>query len=189
MKKLLNIKSRFSSIKGFTLIELLIVIAILGILAAVILVAIDPVEQLAKGRDAGRKNAVSQLGRAITIYYTSKLAYPPIASWNTDLVASGEFKNFPGAQTPALLVGPLACASGNVANTTYCYKLDTTVPENPRYVVYTKMDSRAERSKGVCGQSFANTWYIYASSEGQSGIYCNATEPTPLTAFGGALLP
>ena len=40
--------------KGFTLIELLIVIAILGVLAVVILVAINPQEQLARGRGGGR---------------------------------------------------------------------------------------------------------------------------------------
>jgi prepilin-type N-terminal cleavage/methylation domain-containing protein len=39
---------------GFTLIELLIVIAILGVLAVVVLVAINPIEQLARTRDGGR---------------------------------------------------------------------------------------------------------------------------------------
>lgn len=37
---------------GFTLIELLIVMAILGVLAVVVLVAINPVQQLARTRDA-----------------------------------------------------------------------------------------------------------------------------------------
>ena len=38
--------------KGFTLIELLIVIGILGILAAGLQAAIDPIEQLKKGQDS-----------------------------------------------------------------------------------------------------------------------------------------
>jgi len=40
--------------KGFTLIELIVVIAIIGVLAGVLLIAINPAALLAKGRDAKR---------------------------------------------------------------------------------------------------------------------------------------
>ena len=46
--------------RGFTLIELLIVMAILGVLAVVVLVAINPIQQLARTRDTGRKSGVTQ---------------------------------------------------------------------------------------------------------------------------------
>jgi len=59
---------------GFTLIELLVVIAILGVLAGAILVAINPLEQLARGRDAGRKSTVDELGHATQAYYTAQNA-------------------------------------------------------------------------------------------------------------------
>src|SRR6266404_5357748 len=42
----------FKNKKGFTLIELLVVIAVLGVLATVVIAAINPFQQLMKGRDS-----------------------------------------------------------------------------------------------------------------------------------------
>ena len=159
---------KFLSPKGFTLIELLIVIAILGVLAAGVLVAIDPVEQLSRGRDTGRKSAVTQLGRALQAYYTANSAYPAIAGWNTTLINSGEIKVFP--TNPAGVTAP--CAGGTVVND-FCYKLNTT----PDIVVYTRMESKSEARKGTCGGVSANTWYVYSSADGKSGLLCQAGEP------------
>ena len=55
--------------KGFTLIELLIVIAVLGILAAGLLAAVDPFEQLKKGRDTSTRNVVVELHNAVIRYF------------------------------------------------------------------------------------------------------------------------
>lgn len=68
IKKLLGSKdssSDSSSSSGFTLIELLIVIAILGILAAGLLLAIDPAEKLRQGADTRVINDVSQTANKI----------------------------------------------------------------------------------------------------------------------------
>ena len=45
---------------GFTMIELLIVITILGILAVAVLSAINPIEQINRGRDTGRQSDAEQ---------------------------------------------------------------------------------------------------------------------------------
>lgn len=47
--------------QGFTLIELLIVIAIIGILAAIIFVAVDPARRLAEARNAERWSSVNSI--------------------------------------------------------------------------------------------------------------------------------
>lgn len=65
------IKSVPRKLKGFTLIELLIVIAILGILAAAVLVAINPTKRTGQARDAGRKNDIASIVTEVQAYYTT----------------------------------------------------------------------------------------------------------------------
>ena len=54
--------------RGFTLIELLIVIAIIGVLVAVIFVALDPAARLRQARDAVRQNDVGEILSAVKLY-------------------------------------------------------------------------------------------------------------------------
>lgn len=54
--------------KGFTLIELLIVIAIIGFLAAAILVAVDPVRRIHEARNARRSAEVNAILNAVLNY-------------------------------------------------------------------------------------------------------------------------
>ena len=61
---------------GFTLIELLVVITVLGVLATIVLLAVNPGEQLARAKDASRIEAVTQLSRALQAYYTANGVYP-----------------------------------------------------------------------------------------------------------------
>lgn len=80
--------------RGFTLIELLIVIAILGILAAAVLVAVNPAKRQKQARDAGRKSDVGQVATALQAYHTSPGSgiYP---AGLTALTASGDLKQLP----------------------------------------------------------------------------------------------
>ena len=74
--------------KSFTLIELLIVIAILGVLAAAVLVAINPGKRMGQARDAQRKNDLGQLKNALEAYNVVYGAYP-IGNWIGDAAAYG----------------------------------------------------------------------------------------------------
>lgn len=59
-----NIKNR----KGFTLIELMVVIGIIAILAAVVIVAVNPARQFASARDRERQAEILALTNAIYQY-------------------------------------------------------------------------------------------------------------------------
>ena len=54
--------------QGFTLIELLVVIGIIGILAAIVLVAVNPGRQFAQARDTQRRSDLYALTNAIYQY-------------------------------------------------------------------------------------------------------------------------
>lgn len=63
-------------VKGFTLIELLIVIALLGALAVGLLAAVDPFEQLKKGRDTSTRNTAAEFFNASIRYYSQRSRFP-----------------------------------------------------------------------------------------------------------------
>src|SRR3990167_5763433 len=63
--------ARKKFLRGFTLIELLIVIAILGILAAAVLVAINPGKRTRQAQDEKRKNDIGALATEMQGYYTT----------------------------------------------------------------------------------------------------------------------
>lgn len=54
--------------KGFTLIELLVVIGILGVLLAIVLIAINPARQFAQANNTARRSDVNTLLNAIHQY-------------------------------------------------------------------------------------------------------------------------
>ena len=92
MKKLL---SKFSPSKGFTPIELLIVIAILGVLAAVLIALLDPGDKIKAANDTKVLQDIREVYGANQRYVSLNSANGTIAT----LVSSGELKLFPSAPT------------------------------------------------------------------------------------------
>lgn len=183
LKKLFNplstLNSQFSISKGFTLIELLVVIAVLGVLAAIVLLAVNPGEQLARARDTNRISAITQIGRALQSYYTvqSPASYPPVStsSFNS-LTTSQDMKAVPVnpsyGTTPAVnCVAPnLQSATTPVSN--YCYMLDAAGTES---LVYGRMESTLNNNK--CSATSNIAWFVFNTSLGRAGIFCKATAP------------
>ena len=90
--------------KGFTLVELLIVIALLGVIATIVIAAINPIEQANRASDSGMKADASNLVSALQRYYTGQNAYP----WNS---SAGTYKT-PGAAYPWTDAAALDAAEG-----------------------------------------------------------------------------
>jgi prepilin-type N-terminal cleavage/methylation domain-containing protein len=159
--------------KAFTLIELLIVIAILGVLAVVVLVAINPAEQLARTRDAGRISAVAQLGHAVQAYYTGQDATFPTegATWGQDLIDAGEISVMPGA----IAYGGTITACTTNAHNDFCYDEDATNDNGA--VVYARLESASQNNKcdTVGGEG---AYAAFSTYDGRGGVVCGTSEPT-----------
>ncbi len=154
------LKSAPKKFKGFTLIELLIVIAILGILAAAVLVAINPGRRTRQARDAQRKNDIGSIATDLQAYYTTPGAgvYPvtgsticsgsPNTSGLTTLTAQGSLKQIPN--------DPQSSA-GSQRN--YCYTMNGTTTDVAVWATLEAPTSAIDNTTGYlfCWRSSAGT--------------------------------
>jgi prepilin-type N-terminal cleavage/methylation domain-containing protein len=96
--------------KGFTLVELLIVIAILAVLAAAVVIVLNPAELLAQARDSQRVNDLDTLKNALAIYISQT---PTIDLGACASGAGGRCTFDPGA-----LEGPFSTTTCSTISTT-----------------------------------------------------------------------
>lgn len=170
-------QSALKTSKGFTLVELLIVIAVIGVLAAVILAVINPLQQLARGRDAGRTSTIAQLGSALQRYATSNTDYPVVpASGNgtfmTDLVTANEIQaTFTNPDYGGTLTAGCETTQNNQGE--YCYDADATTNDA---IVYARAESDANNDLCDTGEI---GWIVWSSAAGRSGIVCTASNAFP----------
>ncbi len=141
MKRLLDFIKKLlgqsSSESGFTLIELLVVIAIIGVLMVGTLVAINPVAQINKAKDANAKGRMDQAITAVQSYYTSQnpSVYPASFATlvtSTDLTTtptdgSGTAMSYSTSATPGVAISfPLLYNDGT--NKIYCWRASKGIP-------------------------------------------------------------
>jgi prepilin-type N-terminal cleavage/methylation domain-containing protein len=161
------------SVNGFTLIELLIVIAILGVIATIVVVSINPREKLLRSQDTGRVSAVTQLGRYISSYYTTRSSYPDPADWDTEILAAGEITSF----VPGIVYDSITPCTTNVrpaGTPTYCYDVDLVGLDG--FIVYSILNATSELQKCT---SPTLPYYVYSSADGRSGLICSENDPLP----------
>ncbi len=134
MKKLRN-KNK----SGFTLIELLVVIAIIGLLASVVLLALNSAR--AKSRDAKRLADVRQIASALELYFNDNNSYPTGTNSvgtaaqpaNTMVFGSASTVTNPVALTPTYIgLVPSApapqdgsCTASAAGGNTYLYEVNS----------------------------------------------------------------
>jgi prepilin-type N-terminal cleavage/methylation domain-containing protein len=165
--------------RAFTLIELLIVIGILGTLAVVVLVALNPIQQLARTRDAGRQSAVTQIGHALEAYAVSHDGeYPDeTTTWMDTLETTGEIAKVPSAIS--YTTGVNACS--NAAENGLCYDYDTL---DGHAIIYARLESDSNNSR--CTNAAAPDAYaVYSTIDGRGGIVCRATGSEPVADDSG----
>lgn len=160
--------------RGFTLIELLVVIAVIGVLAAIVLLAVNPGEQLARARDTSRISGITQVGRALQAYYTvqNPAAYPATGTtWMTTMVTSQDLKVAP--TNPAYGGALTGCNSlATLGQNGYCY--NTGAAET---LVYAKLESTLYNSK--CSGATPQPYWVFSVDNSRSCGECGAAATDP----------
>ena len=80
--------------KGFTLIELLIVIGIIAILAAAVIIAINPAQQFQQARNTARRSNLVSIANVFYSYYVTNQAWPVCdnADGDSSVVGSSDLR-------------------------------------------------------------------------------------------------
>jgi prepilin-type N-terminal cleavage/methylation domain-containing protein len=145
--------------RGFTLIELLIVISIVGILAAIGLVALNGSRE--RARDAQRKHDISSFRSSLALYFEGNdNVYPDsftIANTNGVVEVSGSLTSATAnALVPDFMSSlPMPPLNGD----TYVYLSGGTL-DQPEYRLYTTVE----------GQSQGAIYWLSQSNSGFTGL-------------------
>lgn len=159
--------------KGFTLIELLIVIGILGVLAAAVIVVLNPAELLAQARDSQRISDMDSVRTGVSLYLSD------VSSSTFDGIGYATASTTCGFTGGTCTLNQIYLVAGtgwvkvnfteisggspfsvlpkdptNNANYQYAFKTDAT---NKTFEVNTRLESKKQRDKMVNDGGSANT--------------------------------
>lgn len=146
--------------RGFTLLELLIVIAIIGLLSAVVLMSLD--ESRERGRDANRASQVQEFIKAAELYFTDNGVYPD------DGVADNTYNymSAPGVD------GFVSDEGGYLSR----------IPDDPLY-------SDVNEGYQYCSSSDGDSFTILVHAESGNGDFCYVSRgPDTPSSYCGAFL-
>lgn len=141
------------STRGFTIVELLIVIVVIGILAAITIVAYNGIQQ--RGRDAQRKNDVAAIVKALGLYEVDNGPMYTASGCGANGNGSGYFNYSYGA--PGADMNQCLKNSGHLSR-------DVLDPNNTSSCTLGSLTCR-KYMKYTCLQSGAVATYVYANLE------------------------
>lgn len=145
----INLKFKISNFKlkeGFTLIELLIVIAIIGILSAILMANLVGVRQ--RARDAQRKSDLRQIQSALELYRADVGSYP--------LPSTSGFSTLPYIPSTSICPGSPTVPVGSLTSPDATVKYMQKIPCNPLSTC----------PNGLCSVDGPGTDYYYYSATG-----------------------
>lgn len=160
--------------EGFTLVELLIVIALLGVIATIVIAAINPIEQANRASDAGLKADGSQMVSAIQRYYVSHSSYP----WmdNDPTTYSSADTSFPFTSAESALVGLCGSACTGASGTTGLLitsdELQTTFLSR-KFITSATGDQRLLVGKGQGASSAVYICWVPRSKASRQAVITN----------------
>ncbi|MGB9706953.1 MAG: type II secretion system protein [Microgenomates group bacterium] len=161
-------KNEKLKIKGFTMIELLIVIAVLGVLAVAVLSAINPLEQINRGRDTGLRSDSEQILSAIDRFYTAQQYYPWQITVNNPADDKVDWQALPDAKdgNNVLVLDKLSQTGTEEIKKSFADRL-----KKPEYKLFIYKKSGTENSTYVCFSPRS------ASFQTEAANRCAGTKP------------
>lgn len=167
--------------KGFTLIELLVVIAIIALLAAVVTLAINPLEILKRGRDSRRLSEMDAARKAVDLAVADQKPIITAARMSTAAGAratdnTGWISVDVGTYLSVLPIDPRNGAAFAAADTsctgepvggTWSYRWDAN--QTSGYVIRATMESTANNTKCDDDGGSLNAWVEVGTDPGLCG--------------------
>lgn len=161
--------------RGYSFISLIVGVLVIGVLAVISVVLINPGELTIQKKDGARIEEVTRIGEALISYAKSKNGNIPqgTKSWLSDLVARGEISEIP----TLIPYNNSAALCKKNQQSGICYDTDGKFPPNAA-IVYAKLESISENTK--CDVSLSETaWVVYDMLSIRSGIVCTpGVEPS-----------
>lgn len=156
-----NLKSE----SGVTLIELLVVVALIGILAAGLIMVVDPKGQINKANDARRKSDLAQVQRALETYYQDFGRYPQstVGTYNIQGAAWGAAWSVGGV----VYMSKLPIDSGGTRK----YAYNSPCPNNQCYYLYASL--QRSQDPQVCNGGAVCTNAVGMLNACGAGNICN----------------
>lgn len=153
--------------------ELMVVMAILGILATIVVVAVNPAEQLAKGRDTSRITSISQLGRSIESFNSSTNGLFPTSgtNWMDELIDKGDLRGDP--VNPDYISATSCNDVANFGQGGFCYKTSDT-----ETIIYAQLESKSSNNNCLTTPN-TRAYFVYSYTNARSCGYCGQEQVDP----------